>query len=106
MTHDVAEMVSIDPRCCRNGNAYCHVLCFQVVVIDKGTIAEMGTHDELLQQNGVYKRLVLRQLTAGTTNTAASTTEGSSGDVAVLQTTVHLDLSNIQSEGPASISLV
>lgn len=38
---------------------------FQVVVIDKGEIAEMGTHDELIVKNGVYKRLVLRQLTAG-----------------------------------------
>ncbi|KAK3587257.1 hypothetical protein CHS0354_034401 [Potamilus streckersoni] len=37
----------------------------KVIVIDKGRIAEMGTHDELLALNGVYKRLVLRQLTAG-----------------------------------------
>ena len=35
------------------------------MVIDKGEIAEMGTHDELIAHNGVYKRLVLRQLTAG-----------------------------------------
>jgi hypothetical protein len=34
-------------------------------VIDKGEIAEQGTHEELLDRNGVYKRLVLRQLTAG-----------------------------------------
>ena len=34
-------------------------------MIDKGTIAEMGTHSELLAHNGVYKRLVLRQLTSG-----------------------------------------
>ncbi|XP_041349743.1 ABC transporter B family member 25-like [Gigantopelta aegis] len=37
----------------------------QVVVIDKGTIAEQGTHEELLAKNGVYKRLVLRQLVTG-----------------------------------------
>lgn len=37
----------------------------KVVVIDKGEIAEMGTHDDLIAKNGVYKRLVLRQLTAG-----------------------------------------
>ncbi|XP_053376313.1 uncharacterized protein LOC123533999 [Mercenaria mercenaria] len=37
----------------------------KVVVIDKGEIAEQGTHEELLERNGVYKRLVLRQLTAG-----------------------------------------
>ena len=34
-------------------------------MIDKGVIAEQGTHDQLLLKNGVYKRLVLRQLTAG-----------------------------------------
>jgi len=37
----------------------------KVIVIDKGGIAEMGTHSELLALNGVYKRLVLRQLTSG-----------------------------------------
>lgn len=42
-----------------------HYSSFQVVVIDKGEIAEMGTHDDLIAKNGVYKRLVLRQLTAG-----------------------------------------
>ncbi|XP_048730386.2 ABC transporter B family member 1-like [Ostrea edulis] len=40
----------------------------KVVVIDKGGIAEMGSHDQLLARNGVYKRLVLRQLTAGSLN--------------------------------------
>jgi ABC-type transport system involved in cytochrome bd biosynthesis fused ATPase/permease subunit len=40
----------------------------QVIVIDKGTIAESGTHDELLNKDGVYKKLVLRQLTAGGQN--------------------------------------
>ncbi|KAL8604642.1 hypothetical protein ACOMHN_013422 [Nucella lapillus] len=37
----------------------------KVIVIDQGTIAEMGTHDDLLAKNGVYKRLVLRQLESG-----------------------------------------
>ena len=34
-------------------------------MIDKGKIAEQGTHDELLAMGGVYKKLVLRQLNAG-----------------------------------------
>jgi len=34
----------------------------RVIVINKGAIAEQGTHDELLKLNGVYKKLVLRQL--------------------------------------------
>lgn len=37
----------------------------KVIVIDKGEIAEMGNHEELIAKGGVYKRLVLRQLTAG-----------------------------------------
>ena len=34
-------------------------------MIDKGQIVEAGTHDELLSKDGVYKKLVLRQLMAG-----------------------------------------
>ncbi len=37
----------------------------QVVVIEKGEVVEQGTHDQLIAQGGVYKQLVLRQLTAG-----------------------------------------
>ena len=39
-------------------------------MIDKGVIAETGTHDELIANNGVYKKLVLRQLNAGAVNAA------------------------------------
>ena len=45
----------------------------QVIVINEGRVEECGTHDELISKEGVYKRLVLRQLTAGengTTNTS------------------------------------
>lgn len=34
----------------------------KVLVVDKGQIVERGTHDVLLAQDGVYKKLVLRQL--------------------------------------------
>ncbi|KXJ29192.1 ABC transporter B family member 25 [Exaiptasia diaphana] len=34
-----------------------------VLVMDKGKIVERGSHDDLIALNGVYKKLVLRQLT-------------------------------------------
>lgn len=36
------------------------VNCEKIVVIDKGKVAEMGTHKELLETNGLYKQLVDR----------------------------------------------
>lgn len=30
----------------------------QIVVVDKGKIAQLGTHNELMNQNGIYKRFV------------------------------------------------
>lgn len=33
-----------------------------VAVVSDGQIAESGTHDELLSQNGIYTALVKRQL--------------------------------------------
>jgi len=30
----------------------------KIVVLDKGKITEQGTHDELMQNNGIYKKLV------------------------------------------------
>ena len=34
----------------------------RVIVLDKGKVVEQGTHDELCEMNGIYKKLVLRQL--------------------------------------------
>ncbi|MFN4082123.1 MAG: ABC transporter ATP-binding protein [Bacteroidia bacterium] len=34
----------------------------RILVIDKGTIAETGTHDTLIEQNGLYKKLVDMQI--------------------------------------------
>jgi len=36
----------------------------KIVVVDKGTVAEQGTHDELLKVGGKYADLVKRQLQA------------------------------------------
>lgn len=36
----------------------------KIIVVDKGTVAEQGTHDELLRLNGKYADLVKRQLNA------------------------------------------
>ncbi|MEO5592253.1 MAG: ATP-binding cassette domain-containing protein, partial [Chitinophagaceae bacterium] len=33
----------------------------EIIVLDKGQIAERGTHDELLQKSGIYKRLIEMQ---------------------------------------------
>ena len=34
----------------------------EIIVLDKGLIAERGTHSDLVAKNGAYKKLVERQL--------------------------------------------
>lgn len=55
-----------------------------IVVIDAGTAAEQGTHDELLQQRGAYWQLVNRQLQSGRTIIDFDETDGvaSTSDIA------------------------
>ena len=33
----------------------------KIVVIDKGTVVETGSHSELIKQNGLYNRLIEMQ---------------------------------------------
>jgi len=33
----------------------------EIIVLDKGNIAERGKHDELITQNGIYSKLVAMQ---------------------------------------------
>lgn len=37
----------------------------QVLVVDKGRIVEQGKHDDLMKQNGIYKRFVNAREIAG-----------------------------------------
>lgn len=35
----------------------------KIIVMDKGTVAEQGTHEELMKKNGIYAGLIRKQLT-------------------------------------------
>ena len=38
----------------------------QIIVVDKGQIAQRGTHEELLRQDGIYRRFIIgREQAAG-----------------------------------------
>jgi ABC-type multidrug transport system fused ATPase/permease subunit len=36
-----------------------------ILVVDRGTIVERGTHESLLERNGYYAKLIQSQLTSG-----------------------------------------
>jgi len=35
--------------------------CDEIIVLDNGRVAERGTHDELMQQNGMYTKLITNE---------------------------------------------
>ena len=49
-------------------------------MIDQGKIVERGTHQELLELGGVYRKLVLRQLSTGHRGGAGNDLAGQIGD--------------------------
>jgi ATP-binding cassette subfamily C protein CydCD len=42
----------------------------QIVVLDDGHVAEIGTHPVLLERGGLYAKLVSRQISAATVSVA------------------------------------
>jgi ATP-binding cassette subfamily B protein len=48
----------------------------RIVVIEKGRIVEMGTHDELMARSGKYRHMVMIQTEPALTGRAAVTTNG------------------------------
>jgi ABC-type multidrug transport system fused ATPase/permease subunit len=36
--------------------------CTQIAVIDQGKLAELGTHEQLLEQNGLYAKMYNMQM--------------------------------------------
>src|SRR4029078_12807175 len=48
----------------------------QIVVLDQGTVAERGTHDELLDKGGLYAELWQRQIAEQLAEEIAQAAEG------------------------------
>lgn len=54
-------------------------MCMFFAVIDKGVVREQGTHAELLHQDGIYAKLVSRQLQRQANVIEAATHVGGGG---------------------------
>lgn len=45
----------------------------KIILINKGVVEQMGTHEQLLAQEGTYRQLVQRQMISGGDDTASET---------------------------------
>ena len=52
----------------------------KIAVIDKGRVLEQGTHDELVAQDGIYHKLVHKQITRSLNAIPEGEASGESGD--------------------------
>jgi len=52
----------------------------RIVVLEKGRIVEMGTHDELMARSGKYRHMVMIQTEPALTNRNAATPNGEAGE--------------------------
>ena len=65
--HIQAEIEKMKDECSTTILSIAHRLttlrnCDEIIVMDHGTIVEIGTHEELLRHNGLYARLWQQQV--------------------------------------------
>ena len=79
---------------------------FQVIVIEHGCIVEQGTHEELIQKEGTYMKLVARQLQAGELNDMGLAGTGNTPQVTPTLPRKNVDDANVKDATGASGSEV